>query len=134
MTPEQFKLLGTLPGLYYARDQIQSQINMIELSILGSKITGTKKRGRPLGSKNKSQIEIQEPEVQRYDSIGRRITKVSKPKKDVDPKKSKLMSQKMKEMWANMSPEDRAKRRAKMDRGVKKAWKARKAKAKAQGL
>lgn len=30
MNPDNFKLLGMLPGLYYARDQINAQIETIE--------------------------------------------------------------------------------------------------------
>jgi len=99
MTPEQFKLLGTLPGLYYARDQIQNQIDMIEQSILG------KPESKKLGRSSKVQVE--------------NSVEISNS--------SKLRSQKMKEHWANMSPEDRQKRREKMNKALRKSHKIRKA-------
>lgn len=118
MTSEQFKLLGTLPGLYYARDYIQSEIDRIE-SQFG---TGTKKLGRPLGAKNKPKDEsIQVKTEQKYDSLGRRIAKRTE-----SPDKAKKMSNIMKKHWANMTPEQKEARRKKMTAAIRKSWKVRK--------
>ena len=111
LTPDQFKLLGTLPGLYYARDTIQQQIDAIELQFANPK----QKRGRP--SKVKAQIESQE--VEKLDSIGRRIVKQKVNNTE--------RSQKMKEYWANMPEDQKIKRRRKMGIALRKAHAAKKA-------